>query len=114
MSFYSLESFLNMLGEDVVVKADFVVTGKVTGVGFRSEVKRFADNLGLRGWVANTRSGKVVGTVEGLYDDVEHYKTWLTFQGPAQADIDKVKFNNETLGTSFALPEGDFNIVFKY
>ena len=114
MSFYSVDAFLNMLGEDVVVKVDFVVTGEVIGVGVRREIKKFADTLGVRGWVANTRSGKVIGTIEGLYEDVEHLKTWLAFQGPPQADILEVKFNNETMKTTFSLPDADFNVVYKY
>ncbi len=103
-----------MMGDTVIVKADFVVTGNVIGVGFRRSVKRWADSASIRGWVANTHSGKVVGTVEGAYDDVNNFKTWLAFKGPRNAVVESVTFNKETLKTSFDLPEGPFNVVYEY
>ena len=42
-----------------------IVKGHVQGVFFRSNTKRFAEGLGLKGFVRNTSDGNVVVVVEG-------------------------------------------------
>ena len=115
MAAYSVEAFLDLLGEDVIVKFDFLVTGDVTECGFRAAVKRMADNMNLRGFVANTKTGKVMGSAEGTYESVMNFKTWLAFTGPPRAHIANVSFTNETWHTGkFQLKEGPFNVVYVY
>ncbi|MCA1822935.1 MAG: acylphosphatase [Mycobacteriales bacterium] len=41
------------------------VSGRVQGVGFRWEVRRTAEALGLRGWAANLDDGRVEVVAEG-------------------------------------------------
>ena len=114
MSAYSIETFLAIRGDEVVVRTDFAVTGSVTGVDFRRSVKKLADDLNIRGWVANTRSGKVIGTLEGDHESIDSFKTWLVFVGPAKAVIEEVKFTNETWKKNYTLEEGSFNVVYDY
>ena len=48
-----------------------VFKGKVQGVFFRANTKRFADRHGVVGWVRNTESGDVEALFEGEEDDVK-------------------------------------------
>ncbi len=116
MSNFSIENFLDRLslGEQLIVKVDFVAKGTVTGVGFRRSVKATADRMRLRGWVANSTTEKILGTVEGPYEDIMDFKSWLALTGPRGAKIDEVVFSNETWKPSYTLPEGSFNVVYKY
>ena len=114
MASYSVETFLDLFGDDVIVKVDFVAEGLVTGVGFRMSVKHTADSLGLRGWVAHSSAGNVIGTVEGPYEMVQRFKTWIAIKGPPRADIDNVRFNNESWKQAYDLEDSPFNVVFVY
>lgn len=47
-----------------------VFKGRVQGVFFRANTKRFADRHGVVGWVRNTESGDVEALFEGEEDSV--------------------------------------------
>jgi acylphosphatase len=47
------------------VRAHVFYTGIVQGVGFRYTTQRFADDLGLTGWVKNLSDGRVEMIVVG-------------------------------------------------
>ncbi len=49
-------------------RARIVVSGMVTGVGYRSYARNYAKELGLKGFVRNMRNGKVEIVAEG-YDN---------------------------------------------
>ena len=116
MSTYSIENFFDRLslGDNLIVKVDFEAKGAVTGVGFRRTVKTTADRMNLRGWVANSTTSKVLGTVEGPYEAVLDFKSWLALSGPKGATITEVVFSNETWKPSYTLAEGPFNVVYYY
>lgn len=42
-----------------------VISGDVTGVGYRAWVKREAEKMGIRGWVRNAEKGVVEAVFEG-------------------------------------------------
>ena len=46
-------------------RAHLVFKGRVQGVFFRANAQRIANELGLRGWVANRADGSVEAVVEG-------------------------------------------------
>lgn len=75
--------------------AQFEVTGRVQGVFFRKCTKDKADELGLHGWVRNTRRGTVEGVIQGSADRLESMKEWLTNIGSPQSKIDGCNFSNE-------------------
>ena len=47
-----------------------VFKGRVQGVFFRANTKRFADNRGVTGWVRNTEPGDVEAVFEGEEDAI--------------------------------------------
>lgn len=63
-----------------------VITGRVQGVGFRSFVKRAAEELGLAGEVWNTRGGAVEAIVQHPdQSKLEEFKKKLPY-GPGWVD----------------------------
>lgn len=82
-----------------LVKAEFIVTGYVQGVGFRYFVYQNAKRLNLKGYVANLMNGNVQVVVEGNKDAIEQLHKILQ-QGPSRAYVQSVEFtyldyNNE-------------------
>lgn len=66
-----------------------LISGSVTGVGFRLSTIHIARELGLTGWVRNTRDGKVEIVAEGPEERLKNLVTW-THKGPLLARVDKV------------------------
>jgi len=58
-------------GKGVEVRAHVFIEGKVQGVFFRSETKRMADSLDLKGWVRNFSVNKVEAVFEGRSELVD-------------------------------------------
>ena len=90
-------SSLGMLtnSEIKLISVDFEVTGKVQGVSFRAYTQEMAKKNRLVGWVKNTLSGSVVGTVQGPTEKVNTLKKWLRNTGSPDSEISGCKFSNE-------------------
>jgi acylphosphatase len=71
------------------VRLDATVMGRVQGVGFRYFVVNEAMDLGVDGWVANTRDGSVRCVAEGPRERLEILLERLR-EGPASAQVDRV------------------------
>jgi acylphosphatase len=67
-----------------------LIDGRVQGVGFRYEMTRKAGELGVTGWVRNTRHGKVEAVVDGPPDRVDAIIEWAR-RGPAGAKVTGVQ-----------------------
>jgi acylphosphatase len=72
-----------------IARLDATVTGRVQGVGFRYFVLREAMDLGLDGWVANTRGGSVRCVAEGPRTRLDVLLERLR-EGPPAAIVDHV------------------------
>jgi len=68
----------------------FTVSGRVQGVFFRVSARDKAQQLGLNGWVRNTRNGQVELLASGEQNNVEKLRQWL-WQGPNFAKVTEVK-----------------------
>ena len=68
---------------------NFIVTGRVQGVGFRYETKRVAEQLRLSGWVKNLPDGAVEVVATGDPQKLAEFETWLGV-GPAHARVAEV------------------------
>ena len=76
-----------------------VISGRVTGVGFRVGVKNEADKLGIVGWVRNSKSrpaflgkGKVEAVFSGESRQVDAIVAWCR-KGPLFAAVDRIEVN---------------------
>ena len=70
-------------------RLEATVHGRVQGVGFRIFVVRAADRLGVTGWVANERSGRVHCVAEGPREALEALLDELR-DGPPGAWVERV------------------------
>ncbi len=50
-----------------------IISGDVTGVGFRSFLRRKARELGLTGWVRNREDDAVEARVQGTRDQLDRF-----------------------------------------
>jgi acylphosphatase len=67
----------------------YVVRGRVQGVGFRWFVLGRARDLGVKGWVRNTRDGAVEAAAEGAADALVQFEAALR-RGPPGSRVDAV------------------------
>lgn len=87
------------------VNVHVIISGKVQGVWFRASTKQKADELGLKGWVRNTRDGKVEAVFEGEEEKVNEMIKWCHV-GPRYAEVEDVKVEKGEVTNSFK----DFSI----
>jgi acylphosphatase len=73
-----------------------IIKGKVQGVFYRATAKDVAQELGLTGWVKNTKEGNVEVLASGSDKQVQQFISWCR-QGPAKAVVTDVEisFTNE-------------------
>ena len=67
----------------------YVIRGRVQGVGFRFFVNRSADVEGLHGWVRNLADGRVEIHAEGEFDALERFERHI-WQGPPASRVDDI------------------------
>ncbi|KFM24826.1 Acylphosphatase-2, partial [Auxenochlorella protothecoides] len=67
----------------------------VQGVFFRACTQEQARNLGVVGWVANTRHNTVKGVIQGESEALEEMKEWLRKKGSPHSRIERAEFTNE-------------------
>jgi len=65
------------------------ITGVVQGVGYRYAALHMAEELGLEGWVRNTRDGSVETWAQGNADVLQVFIAFLK-QGPRPARVQSV------------------------
>lgn len=68
----------------------FRVEGLVQGVGFRAFVVRRAAEIGVRGFVRNTRDGAVEGEAQADARNVEQFLLDVR-QGPRMAQVNELR-----------------------
>lgn len=77
-----------------IVRVRAVARGRVQQVGYRAFTLRHADDLGLRGTVANRADGSVEVVVEGPLGLVEQLVEKLR-RGPYHARVDALDVSHE-------------------
>jgi len=77
-----------------------IITGRVQGVWFRANTRQKAEQLGVTGWIRNTRDGCVEAIFEGEENDVKEMVEWC-HRGPPLAKIDNVEIRNQNPTNGF-------------
>ncbi|XP_044271792.1 acylphosphatase-2-like [Tribolium madens] len=83
-----------MSNPDPFVSVEFEVYGKVQGVYFTKYCKEMCEQLGISGWVKNTKKGTIQGKLQGPRGNVEHMIIWLSNTGSPGSQIDHCDLNN--------------------
>lgn len=80
-----------------MVTYNFIVKGRVQGVGFRFFTYISAKKLGIKGWVRNLDSGEVEAEVQGSPEKIEIFRNFLR-KGPPFSkvlNLEEVTFQRE-------------------
>jgi acylphosphatase len=65
---------------------DYLISGRVQGVGYRYFAEREADRIGVTGWARNLADGRVEVHANGSKQQLDQFEARLR-QGPPQADV---------------------------
>ena len=80
-----------------MIQYEIKISGKVQGVGFRYFAHQKAIEIGIAGWVKNSRDGGVLIIAQGDETDLNTFIDFLQI-GPARARIDNLsKYKMQTL-----------------
>ncbi|KAI5639910.1 acylphosphatase domain-containing protein [Phthorimaea operculella] len=77
-----------------MLSAEFEVYGQVQGCYFTKYCKELAEQLGVGGWVKNSKKGTIVGKMQGFRREFEHMLDWLKTTGSPGCKIEKVELTN--------------------
>jgi len=77
-----------------------IISGRVQGVWFRASTKDKAEQLGLNGWVRNTRDGDVEAVFEGDEEQIKKMINWC-HKGPSMARVENVKVEKQPASDVF-------------
>ncbi len=77
-----------------------VISGDVQGVGFRSWIKKRAQNLRITGWVGNRADGVVEAVFEGEADKITEMIE-LCYSGPDVAWVKDVQVTGQVYTDEF-------------
>jgi acylphosphatase len=75
----------------------FIINGRVQGVGFRFFAQHAASREGLHGWVRNLGDGRLEISAEGEAESLERFERAIR-QGPPAARVETVEVTD--LGAS--------------
>jgi len=80
--------------------------GRVQGVGFRNNIKIFADKLEINGFVMNRADGSVLIVAQGNGEQLEKLGNWIE-SSPGVSKVEDVKIRNEDIEEKFE----DFRVI---
>lgn len=81
-------------GASELARARALASGRVQGVFFRESTRHEATRLGVAGWVANRRDGRVELVAEGERARVDELLRWAR-RGPPDARVDALEIDWE-------------------
>jgi len=77
------------------------ISGTVQGVFFRSNIKKIANKLNLKGFVKNLPNGKVEAVFEGKEENINEILKFCK-KGPSGAKIKKIEVKEEKVSNEFS------------
>ena len=87
-------------------RVHILVSGRVQGVFFRDQTRRWASSLGIKGWVRNLIDGRVEVAAEGSRKNLEDFISRLE-QGPPLSWVERADVTWEEFQSEFQ----DFRII---
>ncbi len=66
-----------------------LISGKAQGVFYRATAKKVAEELGVKGWIKNTKDNDVEAIITGTEEQVQQFIKWCK-KGPARAEVSEV------------------------
>lgn len=88
------------MGQELV-RVHVFVDGRVQGVAYRFFAEKWANRLGLAGWVRNLEDGRVEVVAEGPAAGIETFLDRLR-EGPSLAHVDGIDVRREKATGEFA------------
>ncbi|KYN19864.1 PREDICTED: acylphosphatase-2 [Trachymyrmex cornetzi] len=82
------------LCREPLVSVEFEVFGKVQGVYFPKYVRDICLQLKICGWVKNSKTGTILGKMQGPRALVDQMAQWLTSVGSPGSEIHHCEFTN--------------------
>ncbi|XP_034172939.1 acylphosphatase-2 [Osmia lignaria lignaria] len=82
------------LRNEPLISVEFEVFGKVQGVYFPKYVKDISLELGICGWVKNSKTGTILGKMQGPRALIDQMAQWLTKVGSPGSEIHHCEFTN--------------------
>ncbi|UCE42138.1 MAG: acylphosphatase [Candidatus Aminicenantes bacterium] len=70
-------------------RARILISGRVQGVFYRDNTRRWASSMGLSGWVRNLPDGRVEALVEGEKEKIQSLERKLR-EGPPLSRVESV------------------------
>lgn len=83
-----------------MIRVRLIIHGKVQGVFFRDHAREKANELGVKGWVANESDDTVTVVAEGSENKVNDLADWCS-SGPSTAQVEKVDMEQLTYTGEF-------------
>ncbi|XP_046664325.1 acylphosphatase-2 [Homalodisca vitripennis] len=77
-----------------IVSLEFEVFGEVQGRYFTKYCKERCTELGIGGWVKNSKRGTIVGKLQGNKSNVEEMVSWLSKTGSPGCVIERCDLSN--------------------
>ncbi|XP_071454264.1 acylphosphatase-2 [Hetaerina americana] len=76
------------------VSVEFEVFGHVQGVYFTKYVRDLCQQMGIYGWVKNSKRGTIVGKLQGVKNSVDSMIDWLSTTGSPGSKVDHCDLKN--------------------
>ncbi|KAJ9600997.1 hypothetical protein L9F63_000835 [Diploptera punctata] len=81
-------------GPAAIVSTEFEVFGQVQGCYFTKYCRDMCQQLGIGGWVKNSKTGTIVGKMQGERAKIQQMVDWLSKTGSPGCKIDHCDFGN--------------------
>ncbi|XP_066592259.1 acylphosphatase-2 [Prorops nasuta] len=80
--------------DEPLVSVEFEVFGKVQGCYFPKYVRDICQELNICGWVKNSKTGTILGKMQGARSLVDQMAKWLSTVGSPGSEIHHCEFTN--------------------
>ena len=74
-----------------MISVHVFISGKVQGVWYRANTKNKAEEIGIKGWIRNTRDNKVEALFQGNEKQINDMISWCK-KGSPMARVTDIKF----------------------